>query len=342
MKPSLVSITFVIFTATLMCGCKHKADTPTVAPPVKVDIMVVNDSARISSTVYSGTVVAANSTTVSFSVPGTIDKLYVEEGQRVAKGQMLGKLKGGDYQNALNIANAQLAEAEDAYARLKKLHDANALPEIKWVEMEQKLKQARNAADIASRALDETMLRSPLSGVVSRKIADQGQNVAPIQPVYEIVTTDKLNVEISIPENEIGRIAVGQKARVNVGDGQPVETKVSQKSVVADPLTRTYKVKIDLPSGVGQLLPGMVVNVSLVSDGETTTIVVPSQAVNLGNDNQTYVWVVRDGRAERRKVMCDELAVGGVVVNTGLEPGDSVIVSGMQKVGSGSLVSVTE
>lgn len=325
-----------------MCGCKHKADTPTVAPPVKVDIMVVNDSARISSTAYSGTVVAANSTTVSFSVPGTIDKLYVEEGQRVAKGQMLGKLKGGDYQNALNIANAQLAEAEDAYARLKKLHDANALPEIKWVEMEQKLKQARNAADIASRALDETMLRSPLSGVVSRKIADQGQNVAPIQPVYEIVTTDRLDVEISIPENEIGRIAVGQKARVNVGEGQPVETKVSQKSVVADPLTRTYKVKIDLPSGVGQLLPGMVVNVALVSDGEATTIVVPSQAVNLGNDNQTYVWVVRDGRAERRKVMCDELAVGGVVVNTGLEPGDSVIVSGMQKVGSGSLVSVTE
>lgn len=99
---------------------------------------------------------------LSFSVPGTITDFYVEEGQRVAKGQVLARVRSDSYVNAGNIADAELAEARDAYARLKKLHDADALPEIKWVEVQNKLKQAENAAEMSRRAsrMPLFMLRS--------------------------------------------------------------------------------------------------------------------------------------------------------------------------------------
>ena len=263
----------------------------------------------------------------------------------MGRGQLLGRLKDGDYVNADNIARAELAEVQDAYNRLKKLHDANALPEIKWVEMEQKLKQAQNAAQISRRALDETKLSSPMAGVVSRKIADRGQNVAPIEPVYEIVSTDNLTVDISVPENEVNNFDTGREATVKFDGVGEITGKVTQRSVVADPLTRSYKVKIAIPAQGGKLLPGMVGTVvfSAPDNGslaEQTAVMLPSQAVGLNDDNRTYVWTVRDGKAERRFVEADRLVAEGVLIRDGIAPGDTVIVEGMQKVGSGSPVVI--
>lgn len=333
----------VILAACLLSACKHKGDTPTQAAPVKVSVEVVGGSDYAVGSVYSGTVESANTTTVSFAVAGTIEQLSAAEGQRVSRGQVLGHLKDGDYVNAHNIALAELAEAQDAYERLKKLHDANALPDIKWVEIQQKLKQAQNAADMAARAVQETSLRSPMDGVISRKIADRGQNVAPIEPVYEIVSTDNLTINISVPENEVGRFAVGREATVAIQGHEPVTGKVTQKSVVADPLTRSYKIKVSLPSASGKVLPGMVGTVAFAADDADVTaaaqaFMLPSQAVNLSDDNRTFVWVVIKGRAERRFVTADELVAGGILVKEGLAPGDTVIVAGMQKVGTGSEV----
>lgn len=326
-----------------LTGCKHKSDTPTHSAPVRVTVMAVGQGGPTGSQTYSGTVASASTTTVSFAVAGTIEELYAQEGQKVGKGQLLGKLKAGDYVNANNIAQAELAEARDAHQRLQKLHDANALPDIKWVEVEQKLKQAQNAADMSERALSETTLRAPIAGVISHKAADRGQNVAPVEPVYEIVSTDALTIDISVPETEIASYAIGQPAIVEFEGMEPLAGTVSQKSIVADPLTRSYTVKVELPPVGGKVLPGMIGSVkfekpSQADEAPLTAVELPSQAVNLSNDNRTFVWVVKNGRAERRFVLADELVAKGVLVKSGLQPGDSVIVEGMQKVGTGSLV----
>lgn len=339
------SIIAVALAATLTVGCKHKGDTPLEAAPVRVSVIAIEGDNYSQPNTFSGTVASANTATVSFAVAGTIEQLTVKEGQRVARGQLIGRLKSGDYTNARNIAQAQLAEAQDAYERLKKLHDANALPEIKWVEMEQKLKQAQNAADIAERTLDETVLTAPISGVVSRKLADVGQNVAPIEPVYEIVSTDALTIDFSVPENEVASFTLGQKASVAFPGLQPVGGRITQKAIVADPLTRSYTIKVEIPSEGGRILPGMIGTVGFEAtagngDAAQAVIVLPSQAVNLSDDNRTFVWVVRNGVAARQFVQIDEFASQGIIVKNGLSKGDTVIVAGMQKVGTGSPVEI--
>lgn len=335
----------IVALACAVVSCHSDHDKPTVAPPVKVAAVVIGAKNSPSATdkSYSGTVAAANSTTVSFSVPGTVEQIYVDEGQRVAAGQALAKLKSGDYVNADNIAKAQLAEANDAYARLKKLHDADALPDVKWVEIEQKVQQARNAVEMSERALKETTLRSPVAGVVSRKFADRGENVAPIEPVFEIVSVDRLTIDISVPENQINNIAVNAAVVVKFDGMDALEGEVSQKSVVADALTRSYKVKIDLPETKGRILPGMIGTVTFagtVPEAAGAEMVLPTQAVTLSNDNRTFVWTVVDEKTQRRFVKADRLVADGVVVTEGLNPGDTVVVEGMQKVSTGSSVNV--
>lgn len=338
----LTSATSISVAIVLLSGCQKKVE-PTLAAPVRVTVMTVDSESVSGGTLYSGTVQSGSSTTVSFSVAGTITDMYVSEGQKVSKGQPIAKIKSADYANANNIAQAQLAEAKDAYQRLKKLHDADALPEIKWVEIQNKLKQAENSAEISQRALSDATLTSPVAGVISRKIADKGQSVIPVEPVVEIVSVDQLTIDIPVTERQIGAISVGDKAYVTFKSLglENIEGKVNQKSVVADPLTRSYTVKINLPSQGGKVLPGMVGDVIFPDlkavEGEKE-ILLPSQAVLLNSDNRNFVWLVKDGKAERRFVKADELVRDGVAVKEGLMPGDTVIIEGMPKVGTGTKV----
>ncbi len=337
----------VLVCAALLTGCGH-SEKAQVAPPVKVTVMPVSMTRPDGRQSFSGTVESAETSMLSFSVPGTITDLYVEEGQRVAKGQVLARVRSDSYVNAGNIADAELAEARDAYARLKKLHDADALPEIKWVEVQNKLKQAENAAEMSRRAVTDATLHAPVSGVVSRKLAGVGQTVIAAEPVLELVTVSDIRITISVPESEIGAIAEGQAATVGFKSLgiDSLSGRVVRKSVVADPLTRAYTVKIAIPTADGRILPGMVGDVAVASvasadlSATAAEVLLPSQSVLLDSDNRTFVWVVDGGKAARRFVKADALASGGVIVSEGLSAGDSVIVAGMRKVGTGSPVSV--
>ena len=337
--------------AILTAGCRKKEETTaaTPSPPVRVAVTVIEgtDSLGVidNERTYTGTVASSQTTVVSFSVAGTITELPIEEGQMVKKGELIGKVASGDYENAHNIAMAQLAEAQDAYNRLKKLHDADALPDVKWVEMEQKLQEARNEAEITKRTLSDATLYSPVTGTVSRKLASLGQNTGPGQPVYEIVSTTDLTINIAVPEGDIAGIAEGQGATIEFDDlaTKPLSGKVKLKAVVADPLTRAYTVKISIPSSGNTILPGMVGRVKLsprpkARTNPDGTIVLPAEAVQLDSDNTNFVWTVNHGRAERRPVKVNELVLEGVLIEAGLVKGDTVIIEGMSKVGSGSAV----
>ncbi|MDE6460458.1 MAG: efflux RND transporter periplasmic adaptor subunit [Paramuribaculum sp.] len=347
---SCIAMSGVLGLTMLLTGCSNK-DKPTAQGPIRVNVEVVGNTAiGTSGQEFSGTVEAADASTVSFSVPGTISKIYVEEGQKVSKGQKLAQIKSESLINSRNIARAELDEARDAYQRLKKLHDANALPDIKWVEIQSKLKQAENAAALADRAVADASIYSPLNGYVAQKFANEGQTVVPAEPILKVVNLNKLQVEISVPENEISLFGPEITARVtfDVEDKMTVTGKISRKGVEADPLTRSYAVKFDIENPGDKIMPGMIGSVSVEGLGSEESasahieITLPSQAVLLSSDNSQFVWIVKDGKAQRKTVVADELSASGVIVKSGLVQGDSVIVAGMHKVGSGTPVTVIQ
>lgn len=313
--------------------------------PVRVKVMSVTFTSPTTamSELYSGTVEAGNSTTISFSVAGTINKMNVKEGQKVGKGQLIATVDGASLKNANEIAEATLREAQDAYARMKKLHDANALPDMQWVAVQEKLKQAQAAADIAKTGMNDANLYSPISGVVSHKLADVGQTVAPGFPIVELLDMNTLKVKISVPESDLKEMTIGTEATVTAGenDSHSYSAKLVDKAVAANSLSRNYDIKFQILNPDDYLLPGMICNVNVAGVAPqadavvSEDIVLPPQAVVLDFDNTHYVWVKKNGLAERRKVTVGGLDSRGIVITGGINATDSVIVEGQQKLSSG-------
>lgn len=326
-------------------GCKKEETKATPTPPIRVKTVAVAATDLSGANSLSGTVEESSGTTVSFAAAGTLQSMNVSAGDRVAKGQLIGAIDESTLRHAFDIAHTTAAEAQDVYNRMKTLHDSGSLPDMKWVEAENALRSAQSAEAIAKKALGDAKLYAPISGYVSEKFADVGQVVAPGVPVVKIVSIHPVKVKVSIPENEISKISLGAGATVTVSalGGETYHGTVSDKGVEANPLTRSYDVKIKVDNADGRLLPGMICDVMLdlpAADGGDAgkAIVLPNSAVLLDSDNQNFVWLARNGAARKQVVTVAGMADNGLIISGGIAPGDSVIVSGQQKVGNGSRV----
>ena len=319
-------------------------EKPKANEPVKVKTVTVSDDAYVNTTRYSGTVEEESGTSLSFAVAGTIKTINVRLGQHVNAGQLIATLDPTSMQNSHQAAHAALGQAEDAFRRMKELHDKGSLPDMKWVEVQSKLEQARSMEQIARRNLDDCRLRAPFSGIISEKSMETGENVAPGMPVARLVTASSLVVRISVPEAEMRSVRTGQKADVAVTalGGEKIAARVVDKGVVANPLSRTYEVRLKLENPDKEVMPGMVTEVFLhpYNTASVSLCVIPAHVVQIDEHNRSFVWVVKDGKACKRVIVCGEYIADGVIVVSGLSANDCIIVEGQQKVCEGTEVAL--
>lgn len=328
-----------------LAGCQQSEVQPVTPQSVKVETMTVApERGTVSGEQYSGTVEAENGTPLSFAVAGTVQAVHVKMGQRVKAGQLIATLNPATAQSAYDATRAALDQAEDALRRMKELHDKGSLPAIKWVEVQSQVEQARSAEQIAAKNLRDCRLLAPAGGVIAEKSIETGQNVVPGVAVAQLVSTAQLKVKIAVPETEIAGVSVGQQATVAVPalGGQTFVGRVTEKGVVAQPLSRSYDVKVRVEGQGSELMPGMVTEVNLLPEGaDTVQTVLPARIVQLDEHNRTFVWTVVHGKAHRTFVRTGTYGAGGdVEVLSGLKAGDTVILDGTQKVCEGTEVSL--
>ena len=321
------------------CGGKSTAEG-TGSGAVKVETMQVAGSGADALRSYSGTVEEENGTLLSFATSGTVDGVYIKDGESVGKGRLIATLDPTQARNMHNAALAALTQAEDAWRRMKELYDKGSLPEIKWIEAQTTLQQARSAEKMAAKSLADCRLYAPFTGVISQKNVERGQNVMPGTPVAKLVTVDRLKVKIAVPENEISQIAVGQKASVSIAalGGEVMTGTVTEKGVTADPMSRAYDVKITLRNNGRKMMPGMVAEVSIRRQDETATCIIPAHIVQIDENNNEFVWLAVGGKAVKRIITCGDFTASGVTVTSGLAAGDNIIVAGQHKVSNGTRV----
>ena len=337
-------LTIVLPCLCLLIGCQGKEHQTEHPLPVLVKVRTVENGVSTMKKHYSGTVEEENGTPLSFATAGTVQALHFHVGQQVAQGQLLATLDPTSTQNAYNAARATLEQAQDAFRRMKELHDKGSLPDIKWVEVQSKLEQAVSMEQIASKNLKDCKLYAPYSGVISRKEVEVGQNVMPGMSVAKLVTASVLRTKVAVPETEISFIKVGQEAAVRVSalGGKTFKATVAEIGIVANPLSRSYDVKLKVESAHTELLPGMVADVTirLSGNGEDAHYVIPADIVQIDERNSTFVWTVKDGKAHKQEIVCGEYRADGVTVLSGLSPGDSIITEGQQKVCEGTEVAL--
>lgn len=338
----LILVTLLSF-PLWMTNCQSDSqETVHQASPVKVKVMQIRSAGNSHAQTYSGTVEESNEMSLSFAVAGTIQQINVQTGDHVRAGQLIATIHAASYNSSYKAAQASLEQAQDAYKRMKELYEKGSLPEIKWIETQSKLQQAQSIEEIARKNLEDCNLYAPFNGVIAEKTAESGQNTMPGMPVVKLVAVNQLKVKVAVPETEIASISLSQPAQIEVPalNGQTFQGTVIEKGIVANPLSRSYDVKIRINEADKELMPGMVTEVSLTNADGNSQFILPAHLVQLNEKNQTFVWINENGTAKRRFISCGDYTATGVIVLSGLNNGDEIITEGQQKVCENTMLSL--
>lgn len=325
----------------LHVGCSDK--TPkTQSNEIAVRVINVGSQSETAQTQYVGLVNSSIQADLSFQVPGQVKSVYVTEGQTVKKGQQLAELECDNLISSNEAAQASLRQAQDGYNRLKSLYENGSLPEVKFVEIQTQLEQAKSMANIAAKNLKEAKLTAPFDGVITAKNIEPGESVLPATKQLTLSKLKPLEVKVSIPENEIASVNIGNKCAVSVaatGNGE-MPGKVTEKNVIANRLSHTYEIKIKFDSEPQNVMPGMVCNVNLYGAEDKQALTLPAKVIQMDANGNHFVWCTENGTARRRQVIVGKLMPSGIEILSGIEAKDQVISDGSHKVCEGTKVKV--
>ena len=334
-----------LLTVLMVCSCSEKKESGAKAP-TRVKTEVVNGlSSMVNGQSFVGIVEEREATAVSFTSMGVVKRVLVNEGQAVAKGQLIAEMDDTQARNLLSGAEAQMNQANDALERYKMLHDNGSLPEVQWVEIQSKVAQAKSQYEVAKKNLADCRLTAPVSGIIGKKLVGAGETAMPSQAVVTILDISSVKVKVSVPEAEISGITASTPSTISVEAAQKqVNGGRIEKGIQADALTHTYEVRINVQNGDRKLLPGMVANVSLTPGpspkGEGSNCTLPVTAVQQKADGTLFVWTVaKDSTAHRTIVTTGETQGNRIAISSGVENGQRVVTEGYQKLSEGTRVT---
>lgn len=343
--------TFVV----VLAACSRPAPQP--EPVRSVKLMTVETGTMAAETQYAGEVRARTELRLGFRVPGKLIRRQAEVGQRVKVGDVLAQLDPQDFRLATDAVRAQLRAAETnrdlAAAEFERSRALRAQNFISGVELDRRratldaaqaqVAQVRAQLETQTNQSAYTQLVATAAGVVTAVDAEPGQVVAVGTPVVRLAQDGPLDVVFAVPEGSIDQLPVGSKAEVRQWADDTVLTgTVREKAALADPVTRTFQVKLAL--GADARLPlGSTVTVSpqALSPKGLQAIMLPTSA--LWHDNGgSAVWVLeRDSMTVRAQPVQVTAADGNrVVVASGLEPGMQVVTAGVHVLTAGQKVTV--
>ncbi|MBB4634741.1 efflux RND transporter periplasmic adaptor subunit [Longimicrobium terrae] len=281
---------------------------------------------------------------VKSQVPGVVAGLSVDRGSAVQQGQVLARIEAQGIQSQAGGAAAQVAGAQAALAQAnrqlesaKTLYDAGAMSEISYRAAETQVQAARAqvaAARAASAGASEqagrTRVVSPLTGRVSERVVQSGEAVNVGQVLLTVVDSRALELRGQVPVEQAAAVRQGQPVEftLNSQPGRTIRGTVSRVDPVADAATRQVGVTLSLPNADGALIGGLFATGRVLTGTTTEAVAVPTAAVRTAG-TESFVWVVRNSRAERRVVTLGDRddARGMVAVAQGLAAGEQVIVA---------------
>lgn len=336
---------FVLLLGSLaLCSCQQaNLKRVRVNPePVYVKVDTLESVGSVFQRSYVGTVDVSREATLTANYGGDLVELLVRQGQKVNPGQAIAKIKSQAVKSSYDAAMATLAQAEDGYARAKKVYDKGSMTEVKMMEINTKLSQARASADAAKKALEECTVRAPFAGEIADVHVHKGEHVIIAQPIATLVKANALEVSISVPESEAYSIKAGDRAMVSVPAlGIEIEAVMKNRAAIANSISHSYKCSLDMLQCPPEVLPGMVCKVSMQRDG-VSGIVIPASVVKL-DDGGKYVWTVdSEGVVSKRRIVNGGYSGKGIVVTEGLAEGDMLIVEGASKVSTGMKVKIKQ
>ncbi|EEX12326.1 efflux transporter, RND family, MFP subunit [Citreicella sp. SE45] len=286
-----------------------------------------------------GSTLARHAVTLHPSASGRVDEVLFSAGQRVQEGDLLVRLDDAGARAALASAEATVAEAETAFARLERLQTTGSVTEANLEAARATLLRANAERDMAATVLRDRSLVAPFDGVVGLSDLARGQLVDSSTEVTTLDDLSVIQVAFAVPERYYARLQRGQAVALTspAFPDRSFTGTISAMATRVDQTTRSVGLRAEVPNEDGLLTAGMYMQATLTLD-EHEAPAVPERALSVSGGT-SYVHVVRDGVARRIAVTTGRLRDGMIEVE-GLEPGAAVIVTNLQRLSDGDPVEI--
>jgi membrane fusion protein (multidrug efflux system) len=322
-------------TVLLLGACKKDEGDETATHPTVNATTIVIAKQPFNETIDAiGTVVGRTAHVATLSAPsqGRISQVLVSPGSVVQAGQVLITMDPKQFEAQVASAQATLAAAEKSAARQERLANEGIVPKKDAEAAAADLAKARADAEIAGRLADQSVLRSPINGVITRMTATIGATVDASTPLVEIADPTALDVVLNVTPTEAARIRVGQKVAISAGQSSAGEAlgigDVADISTLVDTATRAVPVRVQMPTTRRPLRIGEMLSGSIIVATRPAAIVVPPEAI-VPEGDAFHVFVVDPlNIAHEREVTVGSRTPKAVEILDGLKVGERVVTYG--------------
>jgi membrane fusion protein (multidrug efflux system) len=289
------------------------------------------------------TIEAMRQVDILAKVSGQVIKLPAEEGILVKTGDLLAKLEEDELR--INFMQTQVAMETDKamLARAKNMLEKDLIAEEAYETTRLQFESSNAAFEAARLQLEYTNIRAPFSGIVTARNIELGQRVNVNEALFILADFDPLRARIYVPEKDIGRIFVGQKAKITV-EAQPgleFSGVVQMVSPVVDPTSGTSKVTIDINDNRGKLKPGMFATVFITTDTHNEALIIEKKSLILESDRD-QVYIYQEGKAHKVTLETGFNSGENLEVLSGLKEGDLVVIAGQDGLREGLPIRIPE
>ncbi len=279
---------------------------------------------------------------------GTLQRVYVKEGQQVSKGQLLASIDDGGMASQLSQLETQADLAKTTFERQERLWNQKIGSEIQFLQAKTTYEAAQSAVKQIKSQLGKSTIRAPFSGIIDNVIKDQGTVVAPGpgSEVFRIVNLSDMYIAIDVPETYLGDIKKGNSAIVYFPVlGDTLISEIRQTGNFINPGNRAFKVEVAVPNRDNTIKPNLTAKVSLNDYSSEAAILVPQGIISENAEGQQYLYIASDrtedkATAKRRIITTGRTQGNMVEVLSGITAGDLLIKEGARSVKDGQGVQI--
>ena len=273
---------------------------------------------------------------------GTLTSLTVKAGQRVTKGQILGRVDDAGMSQQLASLESSYALAKTTFERQKNLWDKKIGSEIQFLQAQNQMTAAQKGVAQLKAQLSKTIIHAPFSGTIDEVFVEKGQVVAPsLQGLMRIVNLNNMFVSTSVPESYIGKLKVGDQVDVFLTSlNKTYKGKVRQIGNFINPNNRSFGIEVSLPNPENLLRPNQVAKLKIVDYVSKNAIVVPTGVIQEDGTGANYVYIVegsngKTGTAKKVIVEVGKSSDNVTEIISGLSANDIIVTEGVNSISNG-------
>jgi len=313
---------------------------PGGGPAMRVSGVVVQPQNFANSVSVTGSIEANEQVQIRSQVSGVVQSISFQEGGKVSKGQVLVKIDDSELRAQLAQAQTRQSLAAENERRAGLLLKKEAISREEYDVARADLKSAQAQTQLIQAQIAKTTIRAPFSGQIGLRNISEGAFLSPETVIANLISIDPLKITFSVPEKYAGQVKVNTTLNFTVaGSSKRYKATVYAIEPGIEASSRTLQLRARADNGNGELRPGSFANIELPLTVIENALLVPTEAV-IPVQNGKKVFITRDGKAKEAMIETSTRTEKDVLVSAGLQPGDTVLTTGIMTLKEGSPVKV--